>query len=80
MFGLFLTNFIFFAVPLIFLAIFLFALIRYCSARKENKKNEGSVPMKKHLVFLILASLPVAVLLIFVIGIALIMAGAIAFM
>ncbi len=80
MFGVFIVDLLFFGVPLIFISLFIVCLVRFLSVFREYKKNPETVNLKKHLIFLILSAVPVAVILLFVIGIILIMAGAVAFM
>ncbi len=71
MFGVFIYDFLFFAIPIAAIAFFGISLYRYCSAKSKNKKVPGTFPpsqIKKRLILLILSSIIMGVLLLVVLG------------
>ncbi|MBR2338494.1 MAG: hypothetical protein IKA63_03400 [Clostridia bacterium] len=79
----YLIEFLFFAIPLAAIAFFIVSLVLYCSARKQNKRQPGSVSaetMKLRKVLLIVSSVIVGVLLSMLIGLCALLYMAVAFM
>lgn len=71
MFGVFIYDFLFFALPIVAILFFGISLYRYCSAISGNKKIPQTFPpaeIKKRLILLIVSSVIMGVLLLVVIG------------
>ncbi len=83
MFGVFIYDFLFFAIPIAAILFFVISLFRYCSAISKNKKIPGMFPpteIKKRLILLIVSSVIMGVLLLIVIGFIALLFMAIAYM
>lgn len=83
MFGVFIYDFLFFAIPIVAVLFFGISLYRYCSALSKNKKSPETFQpseIKKRLILLIVSSVIMGVLLIIVIGFIALMFMAIAYM
>lgn len=83
MFGVFIYDFLFFAIPIAAMLFFGISLYRYCSAKSKNKKIPESFPpaeMKSRLIMLIVSSVIMGVLLLIVIGFIAMLFMAIAYM
>lgn len=83
MFGIFIYDVLFFAVPVIWLILFGISLYRYISAKKQNKQMPGTFSpgeIKKRKVFLIVMSIVAGMILAMVIGLIAMLFMAVAFM
>ena len=83
MFGIFIYDVLFFAVPVIWLILFGISLYRYISAKKQNKQMSGTfspAEIKKRKVFLIVMSIVAGMILAMVIGLIAMLFMAVAFM
>lgn len=83
MFGVFIYDFLFFAIPILAIVFFGISLYRYCSAKSANKKIPGTFPpaeIKKRLILLIVSSIIMGALLLIVIGCIVMLFMAIAYM
>lgn len=83
MFGIFIYDVLFFAVPAIWLILFGISLYRYISAKKQNKQMPGTfspAEIKKRKVFLIVMSVVAGMILAMVIGLIAMLFMAVAFM
>lgn len=83
MFGVFIYDFLFFAIPVLSIIFFGISLYRFCSAKSANKKSPESFPpseIKKRLILLIVSSVIMSVLLFIVIGLIVILLMVIAYM
>ncbi len=83
MFGVFIYDFLFFAIPIAAILFFGISLYRYCSAKFMNKKIPGTFPpaeIKNRKILLIVSSVIMGVLLLIVIGFIALLFMAIAYM
>ena len=83
MFGVFIYDFLFFAIPVLSIIFFGISLYRFCSAKSANKKSPESFPpseIKKLLILLIVSSIIMGALLLIVIGCIVMLFMAIAYM
>lgn len=83
MFGVLLYDILFFAIPLAILGFFAVSLIRYLSARKQERELPGSIPpqdMKTRKVLLIISAVIAGALVAMVIGLIALLYMAVAFM
>ena len=83
MFGIFIYDLIFFAVPAALLVFFGVSLYRYRTAVKQNKRTPDTFPpeeIKKRKTLLIISSVTAAVLVAVVVGFIAMLFMAIAFM
>ncbi len=80
---LYLSQFIYYAIPAAAIVFFFVSLFRFLSAKKKNRLEPGSVSresMRLRTIMLILSSVIAGVLLAVVIGIVLLMMMAVAYM
>lgn len=83
MFGILLYDIIFFAIPIILIALFGISLYRYISAKKQNKSVPGTfsdAEIQKRKIMLIVLSVIAGVLAVIVLGFIALLFMAVAFM
>ena len=83
MFGILLYDIIFFAIPIILIALFGISLYRYISEKKQNKSVPGTfsnAEIKKRKIMLIVLSVIAGVLAVIVLGFIALLFMAVAFM
>ena len=83
MFGILLYDILFFAIPILLIALFGVSLYRYVSAKKQNKAVPGTfsdAEIKKRKIMLIVLSVIAGILAVIVIGFIALLFMAIAFM
>ena len=83
MFGILLYDIIFFAIPIILIALFGISLYRSISAKKQNKSVPGTfsdAEIKKRKIMLIVLSVIAGVLAVIVLGFIALLFMAVAFM
>lgn len=79
----FISNFLFFAIPILTLIFFIFSICNYCSAKVKSKKQPDSVPqhvLKSRKIMLIVSSILFGILILCVIGIIVLLYNAIVYM
>lgn len=83
MFGFFLYDIFFFAIPIVLIALFMISADRYVSAKKQNKAAPGTfsdAEIKKRKIALIVLAVIAGVLAAIVIGFIALMFTAVAYM
>jgi len=81
--GILLYDILFFAIPIVLIALFGISVFRYVSAKKQNKAAPGTFSddeIKKRKIMLIVLSVITAVLVAIVIGFIVLLFMAVAFM
>ena len=78
-----LVEFLYIAVPVVTVALFIAALVLYLTAARKNKKSPGTYSpeqMRSRLIFLVITSVIAGTTLVVVVGFAILLFMAVAFM
>lgn len=83
MFGVFIYDFLFFAIPLLLLVLWGISLYRYVSAKKQKRKISDAFPpeeIRKRAIVFVVLSVIISILITVVIGFMILLFMAVAYM